>query len=67
MDNAPFQRKKRLRKLGRGKVRLLFLPPYSPDYNPIEKLWANMKRFLCNKLRDFRSVSSAVNYYFGVP
>jgi transposase len=46
MDNAPFHRKTRLRKLARGKVRLLFLPPYSPDYNPMEKSWANMKRLL---------------------
>jgi len=23
---------------------LLFLAPYSPDLNPIEKLWANLKR-----------------------
>ena len=29
MDNAPFHCKKRLRALARGKVRLLFLPPYS--------------------------------------
>ena len=32
MDNATFHRKKELRKIARGKVRLLFLPPYSPDY-----------------------------------
>ncbi|MDR2509048.1 MAG: transposase [Spirochaetaceae bacterium] len=25
---------------------MTFLPPYSPDYNPIEHSWANMKRFL---------------------
>ncbi|MDR2535033.1 MAG: transposase [Treponema sp.] len=31
-----------------AEVRLLFLPPYSPDLNPIEKLGSNMK---CN-LRD---------------
>jgi transposase len=46
MDNAPFHRKKRLRKQVRGKVRLLFLPPYAPNYNPIEQSRANMKRFL---------------------
>jgi transposase len=30
------------------KVNLMFLPAYSPDFNPIEKDWANMK----NVLRD---------------
>lgn len=27
-----------------GKVELMFLPPYSPDYNPIEHDFANIKR-----------------------
>jgi transposase len=66
MDNARFHRKKKLRKLARGKVRLLFLPPYSPDYNPIEQSWANMKRFLRNNLHDFQSVDSAVLDYFQI-
>jgi len=65
MDNARFHRKKELRKMARGKVRLLFLPPYSPDYNPIEKSWANMKRFLRNNLKDFQSVTSGIYSYFG--
>ena len=67
MDNASFHRKRRLSKLARGKVRLLFLPPYSPDYNPIEKTWANMKRFLRNNLQDFQSVNSAIYGYFRIP
>jgi transposase len=66
MDNAGFHRKKILRKIVRGKARLLFLPPYSPDYNPIEKTWANMKRHLRNNLQDFPSVDSAIHDYFGV-
>ena len=65
MDNARFHRKKDLRKIARGKDRLLFLPPYSPDYNPIEKTWANMKRFLRNNLNEFNSVDSGIYYYFG--
>jgi transposase len=67
MDNAKFHRKAELRKLARGKERLLFLPPYSPDYNRIEKTWANMKRYLCDTMQDFSSVDSAIYNYFGVP
>jgi hypothetical protein len=66
LDNAAFHRKKILRKIARGKARLLFPPPYSPDYNPIEKTWANMKRYLCNNMQDYQSVDSAVYDYLGV-
>jgi transposase len=27
-------------------ARLLYLPPYSPDFNPIEKCWAQLKQHL---------------------
>ena len=65
MDNAGFHCKERLRKLARGKVRLLFLPPYSPDYNPIEKSWANMKRFLRDNLKNFQNIADGIYNYFG--
>ena len=32
--------------LDRVGARLLFLPPYSPDLNPIEKMWSKVKGFL---------------------
>lgn len=33
-------------------IALLFLPPYSPELNPAEKIWANLKRKFTNKLHD---------------
>jgi transposase len=65
LDNAAFHPKERLRKLARGKVRLLFLPPYSPDYNPIEKSWANMKSYLRDNIHNYQSVDDAIYDYFG--
>lgn len=47
MDNASFHSKKRLISAAQNAgCRLLFLPPYSPELNPIEKFWAWLKRFL---------------------
>jgi len=34
---------------------VLFLPRYSPDFNPIEKLWANIKNWLRMHLRSLQS------------
>ena len=30
-------------------AQVLFLPPYSPDLNPIEKMWSKLKEFLRSK------------------
>jgi hypothetical protein len=47
MDKASFHRKTKLEEIReRREVFLLYLPPYSPDFNPIEKTWANMKKDL---------------------
>lgn len=47
MDNLPAHKVKGIRELiqERG-ARLIYLPPYSPDLNPIEKCWSKIKTFL---------------------
>ena len=45
MDNARLHKTPRTRELIEASgVELMFLPPYSPDYNPIEHDFANIKR-----------------------
>jgi transposase len=64
MDNASFHRKKKLRNLARRHgMKLLFLPPYSPDFNPIERTWANMKRALTDILPDSESLEMGIYDY----
>ena len=42
MDNASFHKSQRTRELIESVgSKLIFLPPYSPDLNPIEKFWAS--------------------------
>ena len=61
MDNARFHRKNILEKIIKGTGHcLLFLPPYSPDLNPIEKLWANMKKKLKDIAHNFNTLEEAV-------
>jgi transposase len=67
MDNASFHPPKKLKNLCRRHgMGLLFLPAYSPDYNPVEKSWANMKRALIDIIPTCEDVPSAVYQYFGV-
>lgn len=51
MDNVRFHKDKRVKALIESKgAKLVFLPPYSPDLSPIEKMWSklkeNMKRLM---------------------
>jgi transposase len=45
LDNAPYNRSGAVRKLATQlNIKLLYLPPYSPNLNPIERLWKFMKK-----------------------
>jgi len=47
LDNASFHHSSQAKLLAAAHgVELVFLPPYSPDLNPIESFWAKLKRAL---------------------
>ncbi len=44
MDNASFHKGAMTKELvEKAECNLLYLPPYSPDFNPIENQWASLK------------------------
>ena len=65
MDNAAFHRSQRTRQLIEDAgCKLIFLPPYSPDLNPIEKFWANMKRWIKDKINNFTELYNVISAFF---
>ncbi|KUM63427.1 hypothetical protein ACN42_g3681 [Penicillium freii] len=47
MDNASFHHSERIEQMcSEAEVKLVFLPPYSPDLNPIEEFFAELKAFI---------------------
>jgi len=47
MDNLPGHKLIKVRELIESAgAKLLYLPPYSPDFNPIEMIWSKVKRML---------------------
>jgi len=61
MDNASFHRKSTLKELAaKANCEVIFLPPYSPDLNPIEKFWAWLKQKLKSVLFMFPNFDDAL-------
>ena len=62
MDNARIHKTQRTKELIEATgASLLYLPPYSPDYNPIEHDFANLK-----KLRQYnkdKSLEEIIDMY----
>lgn len=68
LDNASFHKSKRTQELIESiSCKIIFLPPYSPDLNPIEKFWANMKRWIKNKIHLFDNLYAAIEAFFALP
>ena len=60
MDNASFHKSLKTKEiLTKHRHELEFLPPYSPDFNPIEHKWAQAKsirrKLGCNVEEAFKS------------
>ena len=65
MDNARFHRKAEIERIAKFYGhRILWLPPYSPDKNKIEKLWANLKNWLRIFAHTYNTIQDAVRDYF---
>jgi len=65
LDNASFHRKNQVRKLAeQAGCTVIFLPPYSPDLNPIENFWAWLKRKMKDMLRCHDEFNAALTACF---
>jgi transposase len=68
MDNASFHKSQKTKELIESVgCKLIFLPPYSPDLNPIEKFWANMKRWIDNRIHIFNEIYDALKAFSRIP
>jgi transposase len=58
LDNGAFHKAHKL--IIPNNIVLIFLPPYSPELNPAEKVWAKFKRDFTNRL--FETLDDLENY-----
>ncbi|MGK5594908.1 MAG: transposase, partial [Parachlamydiaceae bacterium] len=65
LDNASFHKSKAsLEIIQKARCEVLFLPPYSPDLNRIEKFWANFKRNVKEVLSLYSTLTEAIDQSF---
>jgi len=66
-DNAGYHKSKLVKEfLAHSRIELIFLPPYSPNLNPIERLWKYMHRIVSNNkwYEKFQHFSAAIDKFF---
>ena len=65
MDNASIHKNAETQEIiETAGCKLLYLPPYSPDLNPIEHFWANLKKKLQYIMHMFFSLDDALASIF---
>ena len=63
MDNATFHKGGRIQELIQSAgCELMYLPPYSPDLNDIEKCWSWLKSRIRKKLEEFNCLRDAIEH-----
>jgi len=61
MDNASFHHSDTIERLcTEAGVKLLYLPPYSPDLNPIEEFFAELKKFIKRNWQRFTDLPQQI-------
>lgn len=64
MDNASWHHSVELRQMCEDAgVKLMYLPPYSPDFNPIEEFFSVLKKFI---KRHWKANKDVINFDFGM-
>ena len=68
LDNATFHKSQKTKELIESVAcKILFLPPYSPDLNPIEKFWANLKAKIRSIIHHVKTIDAALSLLFSAP
>jgi len=64
LDNASFHKSPKIKELIEGAgCTLKYLPPYSPNLNPIETFWANMKKWIKKNISQIQSTLEALQTF----
>jgi len=65
MDNATFHKSEEFRRvIESAGCRILFLPAYSPDLNPIETFWTNFKKMVRSNLEKLKTLAEGIDFSF---